>query len=177
MTRFALLGACAAASLLAACQRLPVQQNAEARQAQATATVMDEADRQTGMPAITHYAERKFARQVYEDRDQTTTTYAYVQGIDGRLTCLGHAIGYGIPYGTQLTNPQKVEWRSYSGYASAVTPQAEPNGLYSPESAEGTWLRMVDPATKQAHTVYIEPRVTVSPFPLTGPGIAAQCSP
>ena len=49
------------------------------------------------------------------------------------------------------------------GYA---LPQADPNGLFMPASAEGTWLMLINPKTNQPSPVYIEPRVTVSPFPL-----------
>lgn len=35
-----------------------------------------------------------------------------------------------------------------------------------PDSAEGTWLLMVDPRSEKARPVYFEPRVVVSPFPL-----------
>jgi hypothetical protein len=47
-------------------------------------------------------------------------------------------------------------------------PQADPNGLFSPASAEGTWLMLVDPKTGDPRVVYIEPRLVVSPIPLTG---------
>jgi hypothetical protein len=45
-------------------------------------------------------------------------------------------------------------------------PQADPNGLFSPASAEGTWILMKDPNGKEVKPVYIEPRIIVSPFKL-----------
>jgi hypothetical protein len=44
-------------------------------------------------------------------------------------------------------------------------PQAEPNGLFMPSSAEGTWLMLLD-SKNEPHPVYIEPRIIVSPFSL-----------
>ena len=175
-------GAAMAALTLAACQ--PYQQaesTTEDRQQAQTNAQINEADRQTGFPAVTHYQERKDLKQIYEDRDAALTTFVYTQDINGRFICMGHAIGYGVPYGTQMTNPQKLAWANWehtspSYYLTGTLPQAEPNGLYSPASAEGTWVRMVDPSTKKAQTVYVEPRITVSPFPLTGPSVAVACS-
>ena len=48
-----------------------------------------------------------------------------------------------------------------------MIPQAEPNGLFSPPSANGTWVLCSNP-NKAGETmpVYIEPNVIVSPFPL-----------
>lgn len=43
--------------------------------------------------------------------------------------------------------------------------QAEPNGLYMPDSAEATWVMCSDGKGGVA-PVYSEPRLIVSPFPL-----------
>ena len=45
-------------------------------------------------------------------------------------------------------------------------PQADPNGLFMPNSADGTWLMMINPKTGDVHPTYCEPRVLVSAFPL-----------
>ena len=82
----------------------------------------------------------------------------------GKLTYVGQTIGYGIPYATQYTNPQKVE--RYGGSGWITLPQADPNGLFSPASAEGTWILMKDPNSSKVEPVYIEPRILTSPFPL-----------
>ena len=76
----------------------------------------------------------------------------------------GETIGYGIPAATQYTSPQKIEWQSNKG--TAVVPQADPNGLFTPSTAEGTWILMKDPNGGEARPVYIEPRCIVSPFKL-----------
>jgi hypothetical protein len=44
--------------------------------------------------------------------------------------------------------------------------QPEPNGLFMPNAADGTWILCLDPNTKDLQPVYVEPRVVVSPFTL-----------
>lgn len=89
-------------------------------------------------------------------------TYTYTQGIEGNLVKLCDSVGYGIPYATQYTNPERR-----GDYLEAPNlPQADPNGLYSPASAEGTWVLCKDPASEKVAPVLIEPRVVVSQFPL-----------
>jgi len=91
-------------------------------------------------------------------------TTTYIVDLYGKLHKVCDSIGYGIPYATQYTNPQMIDGNS-SRYLAM--PQADPNGLYSPAQAEGTWVQCRDPATKKLFVVYLEPRVVVSPYPLT----------
>jgi hypothetical protein len=101
-------------------------------------------------------------------RDQTgLVTYTYLWNeMQGKKVFLCNSIGYGIPYATQFTNPEKiVERLSQGGYA--ILPQADPNGLFSPASAEGTWVMCKDPNSDKTRPVYIEPKVIVSPFKLS----------
>ena len=136
-------------------------------------TILAESTAQVGMPAMKNFRERKLLKDILELRDQTgLITYTYMvnemvgkpipglTAFGGKLIFMGESIGYGIPYATQFTNPQKVE--SY-GYNIAL-PQADPNGLFSPASAEGTWVLLKDPNGKNTRPVYIEPRIVVSPF-------------
>lgn len=122
---------------------------------------------QVGMPAIKNFRERKILKDIFELRDQTgLTTYTYLWNeINGRLVFLCNSIGYGIPYATQFTNPEKiVEGCSCDG--RITLPQADPNGLFSPQSAEGTWVMCKDPQSAEVRPVYIEPRILVSQFKL-----------
>jgi hypothetical protein len=117
-----------------------------------------------GMPAITNFAEKQQYRDILEMRDKSLPTYTYLADMNGHLHFLCNSIGFGIPYATQYTNPMQ----------SGNMPQADPNGLYSPASAEGTWVLCLDPRTGKAkrdargkiEPVYIEPRITVAPFEL-----------
>lgn len=124
--------------------------------------ILWEATAQTGMPAMKNFRERKLLKDIIEMRDQyglTTYTYLFAE-VTGKLIFLGETIGYGLPYATQYTNPQK-----YITEGTTI-PQADPNGLFSPQSAEGTWIIMKDPNGKETKPVYVEPRIIVSPFRL-----------
>ncbi len=123
-----------------------------------------EATAQTGMPSIKNYRERKIMKDILELRDQegySTYSYTYSE-VTGKYAFFCDSVGYPIPYSTQYTNPQK---ESGSGYS---LPQADPNGLFSPASAEGTWIMCKNPASDQIGAVYSEPKVTTLPWPLPG---------
>lgn len=130
--------------------------------------LMEEANAQVGMPAIKNFQERKLMKMILELRDQTNLVcYAYiVPEMTGKPIFIGKCIGYGLPYSTQYTSPEKPYRYSDASSASFTVPQADPNGLFMPASAEGTWIMLVNPKTNQPAPVYIEPRVIVSPFPL-----------
>lgn len=134
------------------------QQKQEALQAQSVNTV--------GMPAVKNFREKRIMRDIIELRDQTGyVTYGYVQNITtGKFVYVGQGIGYPIPYSTQYTNPQKIQSLNGSGYY--VMAQADPNGLYSPASAEGTWWMMKDPKSDEVRPCYFETRLNVFPFKL-----------
>jgi hypothetical protein len=136
-----------------------VQRQQEAAQAQAMA--------QTGMPGITNYTELKIVRKLYELRDQNIATFAYIPDMQGRLWHLCDSIGYGLPYGVQFSNPEKIV-QNYSQSFGAI-PQSEPNGLYMPPTAEGTWV-ICAAAKGEMAPVYVEPKVIVSPFKLRAEG-------
>jgi hypothetical protein len=125
--------------------------------------ILKEGTAQTGMPAIKNFRERKLLKQIIEMRDQDgLVTYTYtVPETTGRPVFLCNSIGYAIPAATQYTNPEKYE------YTGTTLPQAEPNGLYSPSSAEGSWVMCTDPnGSGKTGPMYIEPRVIVSLFKL-----------
>ena len=114
-----------------------------------------------GMPAVTNFRERKLLKMIYELRDNSSyLTYSYLfSQMNGKYVFIGQTIGYPIPYATQFTNPMKRV------YDAAVLPQADPNGLFSPSSAAGTWLVVVDPKG-EAKPSYIEENVQCFPYKL-----------
>ena len=122
-----------------------------------------------GMAAVQNFQEKQLMKLIIEVRDTALTTYTYTQDMNGRYHKLCDSVGYGLPYATQFTSPSKVEtWERYNGHAEPVIiPQADPNGLFSPASADGTWVACLDPKTKKLVVLYIEPHVIVSPFELT----------
>lgn len=131
--------------------------------------IMKEANAQVGMPAIVNFNERKLAKMIMELRDQENLiTYTYLYSpMTGKLMFLGKSIGYGLPYSTQYTNPSKPEYHEWSSYnwGNLVLPQADPNGLFMPTSADATWVMLLDKDGKP-HPTYIEEKVIVSPVPL-----------
>lgn len=134
-----------------------VQQNA----------LLEEANKQVGMPNITHFQEKRFLKLILEMRDKeglATITYTYSEQT-GRLRKFCDSVGYGFPYATQFTSPQKPIDPDY--HDSAVIAQADPNGLFSPTAADGTWVMCQNPAKRdEVLPLYVEPHVVVSPFPL-----------
>lgn len=167
--------ALAALLALTACAEPGDTQSADALERQQTEKITAEGARAVGFPAITNFYEKRLLKEIYERRDQADlSTFAYVQGLDGRLTCLGRAIGYGVPYSTQFSNPEKVYWnQEFQGNVPSA-PQPEPNGLFTPEGMSATWLQLVAP-NGDIHVVYVEPTIVVSPFELTGPAVAVGC--
>ena len=117
-----------------------------------------------GMPAITNFAEKRMFKDILELRDRSVPTTTYLVGMNNQLTKLCDSVGYGLPYATQYTNPMRVGGDGTHGYVTL--PQADPNGLYSPASAEGTWVLCVDHKDGKAKPLYIEPRIIVSPIAL-----------
>ena len=141
--------------LLAGCDESSDQKQAAAQEA-----VKRQAVDSVGMPAIQNFAEMRMMKQILEKRDQNRATYTYIVDMQGAYHLVCRSVGYGLPYATQFTNPQRI---TAGGH---VIPQADPNGLFSPASAEGTWVMCLNPDNQQPDVVYIEPRVVVMPWPI-----------
>ncbi len=126
---------------------------------------MKEINREVGMPAIKNFQEKKLAKQIFELRDrEDLITYVYLfNQMSGKLVFIGKAIGFGLPYSVQYTNPMKARCDSYCD--SSLLPQADPNGLYMPTGLSATWVMLLDKNGKP-HPVYVEQEILVSPFPL-----------
>lgn len=155
---------------LTACDEHPTSDDTQRVQQE---KLLAEGTAQTGMPAIKNFRERKLLKQILELRDEAgLVTYTYVQSeMTGKLIFLCDSIGYGIPYATQYTSPQKYEWKGQGAIVNL--PQADPNGLFSPASADGTWVMCKDPNGSDVKPVFIEPRIVVSPFRL----LSAEAAP
>lgn len=138
---------------------------ADQRERQQTQLITQQASTQVGMPAITRFTEKRNLKMIYEKRDDAKlATIAYIVDLNGRLHKICDAMGYGFPYATQYTNPHRALFPEF--HDTAMADQPEPNGLFMPNSADGTWVLCLDPSTKDLQPVYVEPRVIVSPFPL-----------
>lgn len=138
----------------------------DSNQARESEQMLAEADRQVGMPNVTNFTERKLMKQILELRDQEgLRTWTYIVDMHGKLHFLTESIGYGIPYSTQFTNPERVDKRymgAHYGHSVNVLPQADPNGLFMPTGLSATWIiASTDDGPKP---MYVEPEILVSPF-------------
>jgi len=124
-----------------------------------------------GLPAISNFREKKILKDIFERRDKMSlVTYTYIfSEVTGKFTYLGQSVGYGISAATQYTAPEKIDGNS-SSYVTI--PQADPNGLYSPSSAEGTWVLLTNSDTHDVEPIYVESRILVSTFKLRAEVIA-----
>ena len=137
---------------------------AEDQQTKQTNQILDEINREIGLPNLTNFQQKKLMKMVYELCDkEDLICYAYIKSdYHGKLVFIGKCIGFGVPFSAQYTNPMKRLWANSAG----TIPQADPNGLYMPTSSSATWLMMIDPKTNEPRPVYLEPEIVVSPFPL-----------
>jgi len=149
--------------LLSACGKpMPASSDAIANSQQEQ--ISKQSVQAVGLPAIVNFQEKRILKDILEMRDRPDlVTYTYITDLNGKLHKLCNSIGYGVPYATQYTNPQKI----VLSYGERVSmPQADPNGLFSPGSADGTWVLCKVPGKDEAKPVYVEPRIVTSPFPL-----------
>lgn len=145
--------------------------SADEQQQKQQEVLLKEATSRTGMPNITNFRERKQLKMLLELRDrENLATYTYVFSEQtGKFYFFCDSVGYAIPYATEYTNPQQMVWKGYDkSYSVAVMSQADPNGLFAPPDAEGTWVmcKSPDPNSTDVQPVYMEPRIMVSPFKL-----------
>lgn len=155
--------ACIAAVLaLSACG--PITESTDTKIENAQAVTRAGLEDRIGQPRIINGTEMRLMNQIMELRDQPNlATFTYRSDMNGGLHCLGRSIGYGLPYAAQRSNPERES--RYGSYGISNLPQPEPNGLFMPDSADATWIIMVDPNGRPV-PVYVEDQVTVSPFPL-----------
>jgi hypothetical protein len=146
---------------------------------------LKEAVSEVGTPNIKNYREMRALKDIQELCDQEGfTTYTYLENmiptvvpghtaLGGKLTFMMESIGYGIPYATQFTAPESMQRYTIPGdahhtiaYGIEKLPQADPNGLFKPASADGTWVLVTDPVKKRAVPIFVEPRIVSLPFKL-----------
>lgn len=157
---------------LAGCQR----ETASSRENEYTQALMEQAANAIGYPDITNFFERAQLKEIYEMRDDPSLICHWYTKNDmsGKWIYQGTCVGYGIPYGTSITQTDTLqhaalpslsatgEEREYNTYYTEVLPQAEPNGLYTNGlSTSATWILTTDDAGNIAPT-YVESEITVT---------------
>lgn len=155
-----------AALLVSACAPLD-HKDSNLIQAEEQERILQEGTSQTGMPAIKNFRERKTLKMIYELRDQEgLSTYTYVVPEQtGKPVFLCDSVGFAISDATGYTNPDKlVNDQRYGGSGYITMTQAEPNGLFTPDSSSANWVLCVDPKTSKALPVFISAKVIVSPY-------------
>ena len=151
MNKFITLTALAATVALAGCGNPNSYRSSDQMQYAEQERMLKQAVQEIGMPAIKNFQEKRLMKDILELRDNPKlVTYAYTEDMNGRLHLRCHSIGYGLPYATQYTNPGN----------------ADPNGLYSPGSADGTWILCKVPGTDKVEPQYFEPKLIVTTYPL-----------
>lgn len=151
-----------ASAILMGCVACDTPPNSDQTQQYQQEKLSQESNAEIGMPAITNFTEKKVMKRLYEMRDKNIITYTYIVDLQGKLHHVCDSMGYGLPYGVQFSNPEKIILMTG---AVATLPQSEPNGLFMPPSAEGTWVICAN-SQGEFTPMYIEPRVIVSPFRL-----------
>ena len=105
-------------------------------------------------------------------RNQKIATYSYFFTITGTIIEVCPSQGFPFPYATQLTAPEVYR------YTGVTVPQAEINSLYSPQSADASWVLCVVDGI--AVPTYFEEKIEAFPYrikadiilePITAPSI------
>lgn len=147
---------------LTACQDYkPSQEAKDKKQVQAQQSQYAAAQ---PVPMYDWSLERHLMIELYNMRNMKAVTHSVWRSDRGLIEGDCPSIGFGIPYDTSLTNPLKALWKSGSqGRASAVTEQAEPNGIFASKNTAATWV-MCAGKTGQIEPVYVETKVTAYPY-------------
>lgn len=131
--------------------------SAKVKETEYTKNLMLEMNEEIGMPEITEFYEKRLAKDIYEKRDDSELIcYVYSQDKDGYYVYKGRSRGYGLPSSTQYTCPE-----NYVGQGGSIS-QADPNGLYSGEGQDATWLLMIDDATGGTYVMCSEPDIVTT---------------
>ena len=135
--------------LLASCKEQQQESTAAQLEQESQNLQMQQFLKNQPIPSFDWSLERHVAIQLYIARQKATNTWSVVQSpLTGKVLWQCASIGYPIPYATQLTNPLQAVGKDSCGGQCAVAmtsiAQQEPNGLFSPSSAEGTWVMCVD---------------------------------
>lgn len=123
------------------------------------------------VPSFDWSLERHMLIQLYAARQRATNTFSVVQSeYTGKILWSCPSMGFPLPYATQLTNPLQLASRyamtDGAHYTDGVIAQQEPNGLFTPPAADGTWVPCVDEKGRIT-PVYEERKVTTFLRPMT----------
>lgn len=134
-----------------------------AEQARTRDQISQYADSQP-IPSFEWSLERAIVIAVYRARNEAAATFSYgINPYNNSIIWECASVGYPIPGGTKLTNPQQIGYKSE--YGVVTLPMAEPNGLYMPESSAGTFVSCINP-DGTVSPVFSEWYVMTFPYPM-----------
>ncbi len=140
-------------ALLAAC-------SVEESESQQVQQQQDQYVRNQPLPVFDWSLERHLMIELYRSRNNAVSTFSLTwDPFRGKISWSCPSIGYPIPGGTQLTNPEQY------AFNGTTLPQAEPNGLFSPATSAGTYVMCVNP-DGTVSPVYNEDNVRTYPQPM-----------
>lgn len=111
------------------------------------------------VPFINYSTERARVIETYRIRSSEAATHSVWRSEYGMIEGDCSSVGYSVPYGASLTSPDKKT-------IDVVVSQAEPNGLYPPQSTKGTWVFCVGEGGL-LEPILIEANVTTYPYPVS----------
>nr|DAL25071.1 MAG TPA_asm: lipoprotein [Caudoviricetes sp.] len=154
------------ASLFIGCSEKTVSDTSTKMEAKQQEELSKQAIMSVGLPNISNFYEKKTLKKIIEMRDNPKlVNYLYTRNdMTGKWIYEGKCIGFGIPYTTQYTNPEKmgtVEGGEYGAENPYTLPQADPNGLYSVPNGTATWVIKVGDKGQQT-IEYIESEIRVT---------------
>ena len=128
-----------------------------------TAQAMDQYTSQVPVPQYSFPWVRYVVKQIMDAQQAGVSTFTYVYNpFLGIMRWSCNSLGYPIPGGTQMTSPDQVIDRNEG---DVVVAQAEPSGVYPPETAAATMILCVD-VEGRTFVRYEEDYVTTVPFPV-----------
>jgi len=150
---------------LSACGEMP--QSSDQLQNKKQEEISKQAIQSVGLPSIVNFQEKRVYKDIYELRDRPNlVTYTYIVDMNGGLHKVCDSIGFGISESTQYTSPEKLVSLRIDGADRTPMPQADPNGLFSSPSSNGTWVMCKVPGKDEVQPIRAEPNLITSPFPL-----------
>jgi len=151
---------------LAGCDE-DLRQSSDAIQNKKQEEISKQAIQSVGLPAIVNFQEKRVYKDIYELRDRPNlVTYTYLVDMNGGLHKVCDSIGFGISESTQYTSPEKLVSIRIDGVDRIPMPQADPNGLFSSPSSNGTWVMCKVPGKDEVQPIRAEPNLVTSTFPL-----------
>ena len=142
---------------------------AEEKNQASTNEIMSDLGKSQPIPKVGYSQTRASLIKILELESRITSTWTVERAMDGRVLTVFPSIGYPIPGGTSLTNPQQLTCQYYrlsgSGYSCGAIGQAEPTGVFVPATSKGTRVIQVLPDGSKV-VFYSESKLSTYAYPI-----------